>query len=321
VTRREQLREFLTWVTGKASQAELEGSSGRSFRRRTAWCWELRPRIPVTGEFHHAVLVDGIWIGDWCLLITLSDTGSVLGWQWSGGESTAAWQALFEQVPAPAVIVTDGGTGIRSALANAWPETKIQRCIFHLQMNVTRELTRNPRLPAGRALRAIAMQLSEVYDVDAAVAWRLRLEEWWQAFGYLTKERSLYENGQFGFTHKRLRDAWHILTRVAHNGHAFTFLDYGNPRTTSAIEGGINAQIRHLLRHHRGMPLEHRRRAVEWFLLLREIPLERALAHANQPAQSPPAITTPEPDEPPLYDTSLSPDEGLWHRSGWLRNR
>lgn len=69
--------------------------------------------------------------------------GHVIAWQWCSRETTAAWQALFEQVSEPDVVVADGGSGIRSALANAWPETVIQRYIFHLQMNVTRELTRH----------------------------------------------------------------------------------------------------------------------------------------------------------------------------------
>ena len=285
VTRREQLHRFLTWLTGKHTQAEIGGGTGRSFRDQTAWCWELQPRMPVTGEVHDAVLVDGIWIGSWCLLIALSDTGHVIAWQWAARESTAAWEALFDQFPPPEVVVTDGGSGIRSALANTWPDTAVQRCIFHLQMNVTRELTRNPRLQAGRALRALAMNLSTVDTVDAAINWRLALEGWWQRFGHLTKERTLYLGGGFGYTHDRLRKAWGILHRAAEAGHVFTFLDHGNPRTTSPLEGGINAQIRHLLRHHRGMTIEHRRRAIEWFLLLREVPLDLAHQHTHIPVR------------------------------------
>ena len=72
---------------------------------------------------HHAVLVDGIWVGSWCLLIALSDTGRVLAWQWCARESSAAWTALLEQVSAPAVLVSDGGSGLPSALRRCWPET------------------------------------------------------------------------------------------------------------------------------------------------------------------------------------------------------
>lgn len=317
VARREQLRRFLKWLTGKATQAEVGGGTGRSFRHEVAWCWQLQPRMPVTGEVHDAVLVDGIWVGSWCLLIARSDTGHVIAWQWAARESTAAWSALFNQIPPPDVVVTDGGSGIRSALANSWPTTAVQRCIFHLQMNVTRELTRRPRLKAGQALRAIAMNLSAVTDIDAAIQWRLTLEAWWQQFGHLTKERTLYDNGQFGFTHLRLRKAWGILHRAAEAGHVFTFLEHGNPRTTSPLEGGINAQIRHLLRHHRGMSEEHRRRAVEWFLLLTEVPIDHAHKHAAIPTPPATASTADEREGPALYDTGLEATEGLWVRAGW----
>ena len=273
--------------------------------------------MPVTGEVHDAVLVDGVWIGSWCLLIALSDTGHVIAWQWCSGESTAAWEALFARVPPPDVVVTDGGSGIRSALAHAWPDTAVQRCIFHLQMNVTRELTWRSRLQAGRALRQIALNLSHVHDIDAAITWRLTLEAWWQKFGHLTKERTLYENGQFGFTHLKLRNAWGILHRAADAGHVFTFIKHGNPRTTSPLEGGINAQIRHLLRHHRGMSQEHRRRAVEWFLLLHEIPLKHAHQHARQIEAAPPRQVIETRDGPAHFDTGLNAEEGLWLRKGW----
>ncbi|MDF2047251.1 hypothetical protein QE406_003136 [Microbacterium testaceum] len=316
VSEREQLRRFLRWLTGKTTQAEIGGGTGRSFRHDTAWCWGLQPVMPVTGEVHDVVLVDGVWIGSWCLLIAQSDTGRVLAWQWCARESTAAWTALFEQVPPPVVVVTDGGSGIRSALATTWPDTAVQRCIFHLQLNVTRELTRNPRTRAGRDLRQISLALTAVHTIDDAISWRLTLQAWWQTHGHLTKERTLYANGHFGFTHFKLRRAWNVLHRAAESGHVFTTLQHGNPRTTSRLEG-LNSQIRHLLRHHRGMPTEHRRKAVEWFLLLHEVPLERAHRHAITP--TPPA-TPDEPDDdgqPALYDTAVTAEEGLWIRTGW----
>ncbi|MEL4403040.1 hypothetical protein AAEJ42_22675, partial [Shewanella algae] len=64
-----------------------------------------------------------------------------------------------------------------------------------------------------------------------------------------------------------------------------------------------------------------RRRAVEWFLLIQEIPLEHAHRHATKPA---PTTTAVEPDDagaPPLYDTALSAEEGLWMRTGWAGRR
>lgn len=318
VTRREQLRRFVTWLTGKQTQAEIDGTAtGRTFRRETAWCWDIEPRLEPATTIHHAVLVDGIWIGTWCLLIALSDDGDVLAWQWSGGESVAAWKALLEQVEAPGILVSDGGTGLPTALGACWPETKHQRCLFHLQMNVTRHLTRNPRTDGGKALRALVMNLSAVQDEDAAIAWQLQLEQWWQTFGHLTRERTMFRNGQFGYTHDRLRKAWLLIRRVSRNHTLFTYIVYGNPRTTSPLEGGVNAQIRELLRRHRGMSEEHRRRAVEWFLTLRQLPLEQAITLAQTAEHHEPEPEPDEPDGPALYDTALTAEEGLWTRTGW----
>lgn len=43
------------------------------------------------------------------------------------------------------------------------------------------------------------------------------------------------------------------------------------------------------------MPIEHRRRAIEWFLLLHELPLNQAHKHASIPEPIP---TPPAPEEP-----------------------
>jgi hypothetical protein len=318
LTARHELRSFVEWLTGKHTQAEVDGTAtGRSFRRRTAWCWNMQPQLPPVSTIPDAVIVDGIWIGSWCLLIAINETGNVLAWQWCGGESIAAWTALLEQIPAPDVLVSDGGTGLPTALRTTWPDTKHQRCLFHLQMNITRHLTRNPRTDAGRALRALTMQLSDVTNIDHAIAWRVRLDQWWQTFGHLTRERTMFVNGQFGFTHHRLRKAWLLIRLVVHRDVLFTHLTTGCPRTTSRLEGGINSQIRSLLRHHRGMREEHQRRAVEWFLVLHELDLSRALELAAPTSTTTPAMPADAPDGPALYDTALSAEEGLWTRTGW----
>lgn len=323
LTRREQLVRFVSWLTGKQTQAEIDGTAtGRTFRRETAWCWDLEPRLPPARTIHHAVLVDGIWIAGWCLLIALSDTGQVLAWQWSGGESIAAWKALLEQVAAPGILVSDGGTGIPTALKAVWPETKHQRCVFHIQLRVTRHLTRRPRTDAGRALRALVMRLSTIGedDEDAAIAWHITLDEWWRTFGHLTKEKTRLRTGQLAFTHDRLRKAWALVNSVIRNDTLFTYITYGNPRTTSPLEGGINSQIREVLRRHRGLSEQHQKRAVEWFLVLHELSLTDALTHALPATTTPPepdAEHDNEPEEINLYDTATSAEEGLWNRSGW----
>ncbi|WP_426516397.1 IS1249 family transposase [Diaminobutyricibacter sp. McL0618] len=320
VTRRHQLVEFLTWLLGKDSQAEADHhASARTFRRSVAWCWDVQPRLGPVTTTHHQVLVDGVWVGSWCLLIAVTERLEVLAWQWCARESTAAWNALFERIPAPAVIVCDGGTGIVSALRQSWPETRMQRCLFHVQMNIRQHLTLNPRTDAGRRLLGLSRALSTVRTVEDAIQWQMNLDTWWRAHGHLTKERTI-RDGRFWFTHDRLRKAWLLMRKLTRDDVLFTYLDYGNARTTSPLEGGINNGIRHVLRAHRGMSEAHMKRAAEWFLTLHEIPLQDAhqlITTAPEPEPEPEEPDTDDTDTPALYDSGLTADEGLWTRSGW----
>lgn len=105
------------------------------------------------------------------------------------------------------------------------------------------------------------------------------------------------------------------------NDTLFTYVTYGNPRTTSPLEGGINSQIREVLRRHRGMSEAHQKRAAEWFLALHEQSFDEALKYAlPAKASAPDTAQMDEPDDidlPALYDTALSAHEGLWLRTGW----
>lgn len=324
LVRRNQLREFLEWLHGKHSQHELGGASAaRQLRRRTAWCWDIEPALGPVETRHRVILVDGIYIGSWCLLIAVTEDLQVLAWQWCSTESSAAWSALLTRIPAPEVVVCDGGTGFASAARSCWPEVKTQRCLFHVQMNIRRHLTRHPRTPAGRDLLKLSRALSRVIDVDTAVSWQLGLQAWWQQHGHLTKQRST-DGWTKWWTHDKLRKAWLLLSRLSTNGHLFTFVTHGNARTTSPLEGGINNAIRTTLRNHRGMSEPHMKRAAEWVLYTHELTIEHAytlIPKTHTTATLDSDTTDEEIDESNIpvafYDTSLSPEEGLWHRSGW----
>lgn len=80
-------------------------------------------------------------------------------------------------------------------------------------------------------------------------------------------------NQAWRYTHDRLRKAYRLLERLSQARTLFTYLrreftGLQIASTTNRIEGGSNAQLRLLLRAHRGMSEEHRKRAIEWHLYL-----------------------------------------------------
>jgi hypothetical protein len=73
MSRRAELDAFLDWLLGTSSQSSATSfGTARSFRRRTSWCWNIAPEIPVTGEIHDQIKVDGIYVGSWCCLIAVA---------------------------------------------------------------------------------------------------------------------------------------------------------------------------------------------------------------------------------------------------------
>lgn len=337
MTRAAQLDRFLGWLTSSTPQA-VHDSSARTFRRAHAWCWNVDPAVAITGEIYDEVQLDGTYLtGGWCLLLAIDGTtGTVIAWQWCDTEKTSAWTALLQRFPPPRVVVIDGGSGLASALKACWPETRIQRCLVHVQRNVRTLLTTRPRTPAGKALRAISLALTRIRTREQAAAWEIRLHEWHQVYGQLINTKTFLKdagtrpawartNASWWWTHERLRKAYRLLERLTRQGVLFTYLDeefepLGISSTTNWIEGGCNHLIKDLLRRHRGMSDEHRRRATEWWCYL----------HSTKPAPpatlirpehwQPPAATLVTIDEPETtngYDTTTTAEEGLWARTGW----
>lgn len=337
VTRAAQLDRFVGWLMGSRTQADLGGGTGRAFRHEHAWCWNLDPVVPVTGEIYDEVQVDGTYLsGGWCLLLAIDGTtGTVIAWQWCDTEKSAAWTALLERIPPPRVVVTDGGAGLASALRTCWPDTLVQRCLVHVQRNVRRELTTRPRTDAGRTLRAISLALTRITTREQATAWEVRLHQWHQVYGDLINTKTYLHqartrpswartNATWWWTHERLRHAYRLLERLTRQDVLFTYLredldGLGISPTTNRIEGGANHPIKDLLRRHRGMTDAHRRRATEWWCYLHSTN-PAPPATLIRPEHYKPAPTTLAITDDPIptgYGTTATPEEGLWNRKGW----
>ena len=180
-------------------------------------------------------------------------------------------------------------------------------------MNMRTHLTLRPRTPAGQSLLQIGKQLRRVTDGGEAVTWLHHLNDWHTLYGHLTRERSYakrrLKNGlwdsptgkRWWYTHDRLRKAYNVLAELQRRKHLFTYLAAGGPKTTSRLEGGINAMIKQALRFHRGMTVEHQKRAAEWVLIERAGLLHAAdtmpVTETTTSQKQRPRLTEPDPGQ------------------------
>lgn len=264
-----RLDEFLGWLLSKDSQAAMPGG-GRSFRRRTAEFWEVWPMPVPDGELHRVLYVDGIWVARDLVVLICCSGERVVSWYMARSENSRAWSALMSPIPAPEVVVTDGGSGFAKAVRETWPRTRVQRCAFHAFSQVKRYTTTRPKLQAGRELYLIARDLMGIETLHQAELWVERYLDWCGFWADFLEDRTVVD-GRRVYTHERLRRARSSLSSLVSAGTLFTYLDPALakagplPSTNNMIEGGVNSQLRAVLRNHRGLTSVKRVKAVFWW--------------------------------------------------------
>jgi hypothetical protein len=269
------------WLLGKQTQTEVAGGvrkprSARTFRRKTAWCWNVPSlaQAVLTGEVHHAVLIDGIRIGGSVCLIARTTT-HVIAWRWVPYESCEYWTELLSLIPAPAYVVCDGQKGMLKAIQTVWPTTVVQRCRFHAWLNVKAKLTLRPETAAGQQLLSLTRALLHVHTRQQARTWKHSLKQWYHKHGSYVAEKTMTSDPgarqrRWRYTHARLRSAYRQLHTIQNDLLRSSYRP--NPslqRTTNHVEGGINSQLRTKLKLHRGMSYEHQMKLVEQYLYSR----------------------------------------------------
>lgn len=263
-----EFKLFLQWLFSKNIQKDMPGN-GRSFRRKTAKFWNIWPMPPKVEQSSSVVFVDGIYLARKACVLICCDEKHVLGWYVCRYEHARAWEALLSRIAAPTVVVSDGGSGFRKALKKVWPTAKLQRCVFHAFCQVRRYTTTKSKTFAGMELYELGKELLAIKTTDQAIAWTQKLTQWKIKHRTFLAEKTRDEKGNVRPTHERLLKAYFSLAKLVQTNTLFTYLDASLganlPATNNRIEGGVNAQLRAMLRNHRGLSVERRIKAVFWW--------------------------------------------------------
>ncbi|WP_313286091.1 IS1249 family transposase [Corynebacterium vitaeruminis] len=351
---------FYAWITSTLSLdrfAALHKSTRTTLARRFYWCWLIQPTYWIDpNRIYDQIFIDGTYFGhgthSYCLLVAY-DGDHVICWHWCHRETKNDYLTLLEKIPhPPRIVTTDGHRGALAAIHTLWPTTHIQRCLVHVHRTITEHLTHRPRTDAGKALLALSRTLLTITTLDQARTWGIHLAQFETTYATWLKEKTYATDGQqrprhvkptatWWYTHYRQRRAVKLLVTLWRKQQLFTYLTHPNEPTqpplradTNCLEGGINAQLKHLTRIHRGQPAEHQRLTCEWYLAARtaipDDPTNTAekqqwgkaqLAKAQALHHRETAHNNPDPEgRPAMYDRGIdsTPTNSMGIQKGWL---
>jgi hypothetical protein len=282
LSRKKQLHSFVLWLLGRKTLQDVCNNyygngrtiSVRQWQRNTAWCWYIGIEPVLTGQVHQFILLDGIRIGNSVCIIARSSE-YVLNWHWVEYESSLVWSRLLSTLPPPSYVITDGQKGMQLAIRSIWPLTIIQRCLFHVWLNLKAKLTLNPRSEAGIDLLYLFKGVWDIRSLDQASEWIEQFQSLNLEYASFLGERTIAHNPQPGqrkwwYTHSGVRSGYRQILKLIKDEQLFRYLEQEDiPRTTNYLEGGINAPIRQLLRLHKGLDFNRQRVLVDNYLYSR----------------------------------------------------
>lgn len=265
-------RSFARWMCGTKTLGDIAGEcrvDRRTLTRRFAR-FLLTPPLPPSRLPHDAVLIlDAIWIGGRAAVALIARTRAwVRSWGFACSESYEAWSTFVRSLPPPRAAVVDGNGGLLVAVQRRWDGVLLQRCLAHVMRFALGKLTQRPHTEAGRILRCLVLVLPRVRTRRQKRRWVRAFRKWQRRSDRFLKERTYYETAgrrRWWYTHRTLRVVRSHLRNAL--PHLFTYVRHPwIPRTSNHLEGGTNARLEELIGRHRGMPLEHRKALVAYFL-------------------------------------------------------
>ena len=158
----------------------------------------------------------------------------------------------------PRFISTDGERSIVRAMRLAWPEARLQRCLYHIQHEGMRWLRTYPKTEAGRELRNILSKLSWIKTakerdsfIEDYLNWLNKFREFIKA---LPRTTVAFEDLRrtVGLINNALPDMFYYLEDP--NVHS----------TTNALEG-FHSRLKADYHRHRGLTKKHRLQYLDWY--------------------------------------------------------
>ncbi len=277
VTQSARYALFIRWITNTSSLTDIAHAQRVTRRTLTNWFAPFRHHCPASISvpiIPEVLIVDGLYLESRSHCVLIGKTkAAVVFWLFAERETYSSWRLFCQQIHAPSVVVCDGQRGMRAAFRDAWPTTRVQRCIVHVFQLATARLTKRPKIDAGQVLSVLVHQLFAIRTRRQKRRWIRTYRRWKKRHDHFLKERTIGQQPgkkrMWWYTHKRIRSVRTLLDNAL--PELFTYIGHPEiPRTTNHIEGGINSRLSELLHRHRGILPEKKEVLVATFLSMKQ---------------------------------------------------
>ena len=258
---------FRLWIEESYSVRQLSDLSGHSPFKikqiKNHWLDQV-PREHCDYSSIRYLLYDGTYFhkkGCWMSLMNAEDQNiiSCIYAAKEGFKSVFDWfMNLKEHGLNPLCITMDGERFVMRVIREVWPETKIQRCLYHIQREGMRWLRSFPKTQAGRELRAILSTLASVKSFKDRDVFIELFHAWINA--HYTFILSLASSTiQFKDLKRTVTLIKNALPDMFHYLH-----DSIIPHTTNALEG-FYSRLKADYQRHRGLSEQHKISYLNWY--------------------------------------------------------
>lgn len=271
---------FEKWIMDRRVYRTLDTDmqmSSRSISRLFKNYLAKAPQIAVKSKSNIHLLIDGTYLPNGLCLILYYDH-DIRYVQLYRTSNQEKFREIHQDLKALKLlgmriysVTCDGHKSILKAIAKAYPDAIIQRCVVHVKRQCRTYLSRKPKLQASKELLIISNQLTAVKTQLECSYWLLSLHNWYQLHRDILFEESVNEqSGDYWKTHDGLHRAYTLLSQSIPN--LFHYLnDPEIPATTNRLESFFK-HLKEKLLLHSGLRLEAKRNFIKWYLHFKNNP-------------------------------------------------
>jgi len=169
---KDRLIEWLIGVENKTVIAKRYGVTRQTLSNEFRSFFRKNPNGMAPFGFKAKMLiVDAKFIhgNSLCTLIAVTEENKIF-WEFADSECYGTWYACLMRFDPPEVVIADGQKGVSGFVKRHWPNTKFQRCHFHMVSLVIHYLSRNPKDEAGQKILELMYKLKKVKLPENGIA-------------------------------------------------------------------------------------------------------------------------------------------------------